>query len=300
MSGRPPVTAVFFDVGETLIDESTEYHAWADWLGVPRHTFSAVFGQTLARGQGYRQVFHRFRPGFDLVEEHRRRAAAGLAEHVDGRDLYPDVRDCLTRLRAAGYVVGVAGNQTARAGRLLGELNLPTDLVATSADWGVEKPDPAFFATLAGAAGRPPAEILYVGDRLDNDIRPAARAGLRTAFVCRGPWGYLYADDEGLAIADLHLTGLAELPDRLPMLTTDRREHPVLPPRRVADEAVRRTPAMAVPGRAPEPAGAGREPADGDGLRGRDLADAAGGAPGTGTTQRPPDHVPGGDRRLRR
>lgn len=136
MSGRPPVTAVFFDVGETLIDESTEYHAWADWLGVPRHTFSAVFGQTLARGQGYRQVFHRFRPGFDLAEERRRRAEAGLAEHVDGRDLYPDVRDCLTRLRAAGYVVGVAGNQTARAGRLLGELNLPTDLVATSADWG--------------------------------------------------------------------------------------------------------------------------------------------------------------------
>ncbi len=38
------VDAVVFDVGETLVDETVEYHAWADWLGVPRHTFSALFG----------------------------------------------------------------------------------------------------------------------------------------------------------------------------------------------------------------------------------------------------------------
>ncbi|NHW87814.1 haloacid dehalogenase, partial [Escherichia coli] len=35
------IRAVYFDVGETLINESTEYGTWADWLGVPRHTFSA-------------------------------------------------------------------------------------------------------------------------------------------------------------------------------------------------------------------------------------------------------------------
>ncbi|GGO86519.1 hypothetical protein GCM10012280_22840 [Wenjunlia tyrosinilytica] len=33
-----------FDVGECLVDESREYGTWADWLGVPRHTFSAMFG----------------------------------------------------------------------------------------------------------------------------------------------------------------------------------------------------------------------------------------------------------------
>lgn len=299
MSGRPPVTAVFFDVGETLIDESTEYHTWADWLGVPRHTFSAVFGQTLARGQDYRQVFHRFRPGFDLAEERRRRAEAGLAEHFDGRDLYPDVRDCLTALRAAGYFVGVAGNQTARAGRLLVELNLPTDLIATSADWGAEKPDSAFFAKLVSAAGRPPAEILYVGDRLDNDIRPAARAGLRTAFVRRGPWGYLYPDDDGPAVADLHLTGLAELPGRLPTLTTDRRQHQVLQ-EGAADKLDDAHLRWLYRGRASEPVGARGESADGAGLRGRDLAAAAGGTPGPRPVQRPPDHLPGGPRRPRR
>jgi len=33
------IRAVVFDVGETLVDESREYGTWADWLGIPRHTF---------------------------------------------------------------------------------------------------------------------------------------------------------------------------------------------------------------------------------------------------------------------
>jgi hypothetical protein len=44
------IGAVFFDVGETIIDETREYGKWADWLGVPRRTFSAVFGAVIASG----------------------------------------------------------------------------------------------------------------------------------------------------------------------------------------------------------------------------------------------------------
>jgi FMN phosphatase YigB (HAD superfamily) len=66
-SGAPGLRAVVFDVGETLVDETAEYGAWADWLGVPRHTFSAVFGAVVARGGHHREAFQRFRPGFQLV-----------------------------------------------------------------------------------------------------------------------------------------------------------------------------------------------------------------------------------------
>ena len=48
---------MFFDVGESLVDESREYGTWADWLGVPRHTFSAVFGAVIAKGGDYRETF---------------------------------------------------------------------------------------------------------------------------------------------------------------------------------------------------------------------------------------------------
>jgi HAD superfamily hydrolase (TIGR01549 family) len=208
-AGTVPVRAVFFDVGETLIDESTEYGTWADWLGVPRHTFSAMFGAVIARGEDYRQVFQHFRPGFDLAAERQLRAEAGIPEHFNGRDLYPDVRDCIATLKRDGFFVGIAGNQTARAGRLLGELNLGVDLIATSDDWGAEKPTPAFFDKLISSVGLAPAEIAYVGDRLDNDIRPARAAGLFTVFIRRGPWGYAATRDAAAlaahaAIADLH------------------------------------------------------------------------------------------------
>jgi HAD superfamily hydrolase (TIGR01549 family) len=215
-AGTVPVRAVFFDVGETLIDESTEYGTWADWLGVPRHTFSAMFGAVIARGGDYRQVFQHFRPGFDLALERQRRADAGIPEHFNGRDLYPDVRACIATLKNAGYFVGVAGNQTARAGQLLRELNLGVDLIATSDDWGAEKPTAAFFDKLTSTVGLPPAEIAYVGDRLDNDIRPARASGLFTVFVRRGPWGYIATPEGVRQHAHAALGSLDALMDALP------------------------------------------------------------------------------------
>jgi integrase len=40
-----------------------------------------------------------------------------------------------------------------------------------------------------------PGETLYVGDRLDNDIIPAAGLGLRTALINRGPWAVIWRGD---------------------------------------------------------------------------------------------------------
>jgi HAD superfamily hydrolase (TIGR01549 family) len=202
------IRAVWFDVGEVLINETREYHAWADWLGVPRHTFSAVFGAVIARGQDYRDVFQVFRPGFDLEAERQTRLDAGRGEYLNADDLYPDARLCLQALKDAGYFVGIAGNQTARAGQFLRELNLPCDVLATSDDWGVTKPSPDFFAKLIEASGYSADEIAYVGDRLDNDIRPAAATGLFTVWVKRGPWGYIARD---LAGADLKVDSLDQL-----------------------------------------------------------------------------------------
>lgn len=185
------ITAVWFDVGETLIDESREYGTWADWLGVPRHTFSAMFGAVIARGGDYREVFEHFKPGFDLASARQARLDVGLGEYLNGHDLYADARPSLQALHDAGYFVGIAGNQTSRTGRFLRELNLPCEVLATSDDWGAAKPEAAFFDKLVAVSGRARPEIAYVGDRLDNDIAPAARAGLFTVWIRRGPWGYI-------------------------------------------------------------------------------------------------------------
>jgi FMN phosphatase YigB (HAD superfamily) len=59
------------------------------------------------------------------------------------------------------------------------------------------------------------AEIAYVGDRLDNDVMPARRAGMRTVLLRRGPWGYLHAERPEAALADAVTDSLASLPELL-------------------------------------------------------------------------------------
>jgi HAD superfamily hydrolase (TIGR01549 family) len=211
------IRAVVFDVGECLVDETREYGTWADWLGVPRHTFHAMFGAVIAQGRDYRETFQEFRPGFDLYEEREKRAAAGQAETFGEEDLYPDVRPALARLRQDGVWLGIAGNQTVRAGRILRELFTDdVDLIGTSDDWGASKPDLEFFKRVAEAVPFAADEILYVGDRVDNDIRPAVVAGMRTALVHRGPWATIqWTSAEAQQLPTFRVEGLLELSHRI-------------------------------------------------------------------------------------
>ncbi|MEU6034500.1 HAD family hydrolase [Actinomadura sp. NPDC047616] len=208
------IRAVVFDVGETLLDDTREWRAWAEWIGVPLHTLSALVGAVTAQGRDNADALRLIRPDLDVAAERRAREAAGCGEQIADQDLYPDVRPALAELRAMGVWVGVAGNQTARAADLLRALDLPVDAVATSGEWGVAKPDPRFFARLIDWAPGAPSEILYVGDHRDNDAVPAKASGLRTALIRRGPWGYLWAEDPvTVQAADWRIDRLTELPE---------------------------------------------------------------------------------------
>jgi FMN phosphatase YigB (HAD superfamily) len=89
-------------------------------------------------------------------------------------------------------------------------------LIATSDDWGVSKPDPGFFRQMLEVTPGSADEILYVGDRLDNDIRPAAGLGLRTALIRRGPWGIIQqGDPDAERVPTMRIDSLAELPGRI-------------------------------------------------------------------------------------
>ncbi len=167
------------------------------------------------RGGDYRETFQYFRPGFDLTIERERRAEAGQPEGFAEDNLYPDARPWLAALQEQGLRVGLAGNQTMRAEEVLKTLDLPVDVVGTSGGWGVEKPSPAFFARLIEEAGCSADSLLYVGDRLDNDVKPAQQAGITTALIRRGPWAYILDDEPVSSRCLFRLRGLAELPGLL-------------------------------------------------------------------------------------
>ncbi len=213
------IRALVFDVGETLIDETRIWSRWADRLGVPRLTFMGVLGGMAALDRQHGDAFELIRPGIDLeaeIKAWRDADPGGLRENFDEEDLYPDVRQGLAALRDAGYQLIIAGNQPPQAYDALLAMDLPVDAIYTSAAWEVEKPAPGFFDLVAAAAGHAPEEILYIGDRLDNDVLPAKRAGMGTALLRRGPWGYLHAERPEAAEADMVIDGISDLARRLP------------------------------------------------------------------------------------
>ena len=127
------IDTVVFDVGETLVDETRHWGEWADWMGVPRLTFFAVFGDVVAKGEHHRQVFQRLRPGFDVDQATARRKAEGWRYRFEPGDFYADALPCLAALRAGGYRIGLAGNQPEEAEAALAAVGVAADFIASSA-----------------------------------------------------------------------------------------------------------------------------------------------------------------------
>lgn len=202
--------AIFFDIGETLIDETRSWSALADWLGIPRMTLFALLGGLISQGRDHRELFEIVRPdlGWNGVFE---RFSREIRDVYLPEDLYPDVFPALESLRKQGFFVGIAGNQPIERERDLHAMNLPADLIATSGGWGLKKPDRQFFERIVSEVGCRPEEIAYIGDRIDNDVLPAAAAGLVPIHLIRGPWGWLQRDFPGVSMARAQIRGLREL-----------------------------------------------------------------------------------------
>jgi HAD superfamily hydrolase (TIGR01509 family) len=210
MADRAAPRVVVLDIGEVLIDETRVWTVWAELLGVSPGTLMAVLGAAVVQGGDHRDVFPHVAPNVDwpsLEADHEARYGGFVPA-----DLYADVVPALTELQAQGRRVVLAGNQPARRSAQLAALALPVDDIVTSDELGAEKPEPAFFtAVLARLGMTDPAAVLYVGDRVDNDVLPAAEAGMATCWVTRGPWGQLQEMPDDTE-PDLVLEGLAELP----------------------------------------------------------------------------------------
>lgn len=115
--------------------------------------------------------------------------------------LMPGAGDVLRTLRDRGVVLGIASNAQPYTLRELGEALAPVgmtledfapDLRFWSFTHGFSKPDPHGFRLLGARLrlrGIRLADALMVGDRLDNDISPAAAQGWQTWHLHAAPTG---------------------------------------------------------------------------------------------------------------
>ena len=183
---------IFFDVGWTLVDETRPNLARFE---------EALAAAPAAAGLSPRDLFSRLEVAvredapdpFVRVLEEIGLSAADRKRFRWNYDLIQPYRDAGPALRALRGTVklGALANQGVGLPARLDRMGFAGlfDLVLGSSDCGFKKPDPAFFEFAAGKAGCPPDRIMMAGDRLDNDILPAKRAGWRTIWVRRGPHG---------------------------------------------------------------------------------------------------------------
>jgi HAD superfamily hydrolase (TIGR01549 family) len=211
-----PIRAIFFDVGETLIDEQRLYRDYAMRMEVSFEFFMTRIEEAMARREPIRNVFASVKPDFDFKAARAQREAEGKKFVIGPEDFYHDAAPTLEALKAKGYFIGVVGNQPATAEPMLRASGIAADFIATSEGWGVSKPDPAFFAKVIEAAGMEPGRIAYVGDRVDNDVVPARAAGILPILVRRGPWGRAQWDWPEASQAHLRVESLAALTELLP------------------------------------------------------------------------------------
>ncbi len=216
---RPPVAAVLFDYGDTLVTYSraaaepplrqayatirvrlqsalgVELPA-ADWLlerisaqvdrGIARDYESGTL-QEVDIAATYAACFAAIGltvpPDLlDWVMETEQRA------WFDAVVTGPSVRGTLHRLRAAGLRLGVVSNAAylpRLMRRQLGHVELLSYLAGTSwsSEVGRRKPDPAIYHDALGKLRVEPEETLFVGDRVREDILGPQAVGMRAVLT---------------------------------------------------------------------------------------------------------------------
>ena len=99
---------------------------------------------------------------------------------------FPDTGPALRRARAAGLrLVIVSNTDRDILEHTLRQLEVPFDDFVTAEDVGAYKPSQRVFEHALERIGEPPDDVLHVAFGFKYDIGPAARAGMRTAWVNR-------------------------------------------------------------------------------------------------------------------
>ena len=147
----------------------------------------------------------------------------------------PGAGDCLARLREGGLALGLISNAQFFTPELFPalfdqkpqELGMAADLQFFSYQYGEAKPGERLYRDAIDSLNRksiPPEHVLYVGNDMRNDIRPASVLGFRTALFAGDARSLrLREDDPGMedVTCDLVVTDLLQLIECLPDLSSN-------------------------------------------------------------------------------
>jgi HAD superfamily hydrolase (TIGR01662 family) len=178
--------ALFFDGGSTLIDEKEIYRDRVERT-IKENRLALTYDDFLARFKEASEK--RLNPYIYACE--KLAIAKPVGWNFSLEELYPGVLAMLKELKKR-YRLAIVANQPPHFDARVARLGLAPyfEAVIGSEDYGVRKPDPAIFQLALDQLGLRPGEAAMIGDRLENDITPAKKMGLKTIWVKQGLSGY--------------------------------------------------------------------------------------------------------------
>ena len=194
---------LFFDIGSTLIDESVAYTCRFQDLAKAAHvSYEFVYEKALQ--------FYRQNKKGDL--EIAKLLGVELTPwHGNEERLYPNIEETLKELHKK-YRIGIIANQNIGTANRLAQHGILSsiDLVIASAEEGIAKPDRRIFEIALERAGCIPTHAVMIGDRVDNDIVPAKRLGMKTIWIKQG-FGQYWQITKEEEQADAAVNGLMDI-----------------------------------------------------------------------------------------
>mgnify|MGYP002856179832 CR=1 FL=1 len=180
---------IFFDLGSTLVDESDVYKS--------RCAYAVNHA-----GVDYDEFMIKVQDEAKISATPIRTAAKAYGVVLPEWDnslekLYDRTRNLLSSLHGK-YKLGIIANQSLGTQQRIDSWGIGKyfDLVIASAEAGCAKPDLKIFTMALDKAKCAPAHAFMIGDRLDNDIIPAKKLGMKTVWVRQGFAIYQNIDDE--------------------------------------------------------------------------------------------------------
>ena len=171
---------IFYDIGSTLIDETECYnHRIRDAIAGTDITFEEF---------NEKRIFFAKQNLKGDIEALKFFGLTKTPWHFEDESPYEEAEAVLNALCERGYSIGVIANQAPSTEKRLENWGFMKyiKLVIASAEEGVAKPDSEIFLRALNRADCLPENAVMIGDRIDNDIEPAKKLGMKTIWVRQG------------------------------------------------------------------------------------------------------------------
>lgn len=183
--GMQSIQWIFFDIGYTLVDEDAAHQkrieAIVDKMNEAGRKISCteIYDAMKIVSSEYKQPFSEALRLLGIDEK--------VVYPKEYEKVYDNASIVLSELKK-NYNIGIIANQSLGTEKRLKKFGIMSyiDICIASAEEGIAKPDLGIFKLALKKAKCAAENAVMIGDRLDNDIFPSKKLGMKTVWIKQG------------------------------------------------------------------------------------------------------------------